>query len=210
MQRGLVTNTNDPSTSNQMLHTWYHSVVDGMIILCAQQFAQLPTILTCMMLTVMHTLELATYSMRWQRPTISSRTILFHDSCLHPSLIHTLSSLFQAMRTRFYRLVLDTEDDGDGLQDPPFPVKPFYFMIPTFIHALFRISRAYFRQCAHVSIVGCRAKWMMMVDYNGILFQDDEWVIQRLGQYWIVPALRFHRNTSGTQKKGEIKLLIRR
>ena len=44
-------------------------------------------------------------------------------------------------------------------------------MIPTFIHALFTLLRAYFRQCAHVSIVESRAQRMMVMGYNGILFQ---------------------------------------
>ena len=57
-----------------------------------------------------------------------------------------------------------------SVQDPPFPDEPSYFMIPTFIQALFTIPRAYFRQCAHVSIVGCRAQRMMVVGYNGIIF----------------------------------------
>ena len=70
------------------------------------------------------------------------------------------------MRIRFYRWVSGTKDDGDGLQDLPFPVKPSYLMIPTLIHALFTLLQAYFRQYAHVSIVECRG-------YNGILFQDD-------------------------------------
>ncbi len=34
-------------------------------------------------------------------------------------------------------------------------------MTPTFIHALFTISRAFFRQCTHVSIVGCQATRMI-------------------------------------------------
>ncbi len=95
--------------------------------------------------------------MRRRRPTISSRTILFHDTYLHPSLIYNPPSLLQAMRTRFYRWVSGTKDDGDGLHDIPFRVEPSYSMIPTFIQALFKILQAYSRQCAHVSIVGCRA-----------------------------------------------------
>ncbi len=76
------------------------------------------------------------------------------------------------MRTRFYRRVLGI-NDGDGLQDPPFPVKPAYLMIPTPIHALFTLFQAYSRQCAYVFIVECRAQSMMVVGYNGILFEDD-------------------------------------
>ena len=75
--------------------------------------------------------------MRQRRPTISSRTILFHDTHLHSSFIHNPLSLFQTMRTRFYRWVSGTKNDGDELQDPPLPVKSSYLMIPTLIHALF-------------------------------------------------------------------------
>ena len=51
-----------------------------------------------------------------RKPTISSRTILLHDTYLHPSLIHGRLSLFKAMRTHFYRGLSGTEDDGGGLQ----------------------------------------------------------------------------------------------
>jgi len=125
-----------------------------------------------MMLTVMHRTCYSNVLHASTETTISSRTIPFHDTYLHASVIHNSPSLFQAMRTRFYRCVSGTKDDGDGLQDPPFPVKPSYFMIPTFSHALFTFSQAYFRQCAHVSIVECRAQRMMVVGYNGILFED--------------------------------------
>ena len=54
--------------------------------------------------------------MRRQRPTISSRTTLSHDTYLHPSLIHNRLSLVKAMRIRFYRGLSSTEDDGGGLQ----------------------------------------------------------------------------------------------
>ena len=77
------------------------------------------------------------------------------------------------MRSHFYHWVLGSKDDGDGLQDPLFPVKPSYFMITTFIYALFTFLRDYLRQCAHISIVGFQAPRMIMVGYNGILFQDD-------------------------------------
>ena len=70
------------------------------------------------------------------------------------------------MRTRFYRLVSGTKDDGNGLQDTPFPVKPPYLMIPTFIHALFTLLQAYFRQCAYVPIVGCLAPGMISMGHN--------------------------------------------
>ena len=37
------------------------------------------------------------------------------------------------MRTRFYRWVSGTKDDGDRLQNPPVPVKPSYFMM-SYLH----------------------------------------------------------------------------
>ena len=58
----------------------------------------------------------ATYSIRQQRPIISSQTILFHDTYLHPSLIHSRLSLVEVMRIHFYRGLSDTEVDGGGLQ----------------------------------------------------------------------------------------------
>ena len=54
--------------------------------------------------------------MRQRNPTTSSRIILFHDTYLHPSLIHSRLSLFKAMRIHFYRGLSGTEDDGGGLQ----------------------------------------------------------------------------------------------
>ena len=57
--------------------------------------------------------------------------------------------------------------------DPPFPVESSYFMIPTFIQALFTILQAYFRQCAHVSIVRCRAPRMMVMGYKTHHFQSS-------------------------------------
>ena len=129
MQRGLVSYNNDyqPSISNQQWNaTWYHSVVDGMIILCSQWFAQLPNILL-----YVHVINCNEWnSQRIPRTTsFSQQIILFHDTYLHPSLIHNPPSLFQAMRTRFYRWVSGTKDDGDGLQDPPVLVKRSYFMM---------------------------------------------------------------------------------
>ena len=35
-----------------------------------------------------------------------------NDTYLHPSLIHSCLSLVKAMRTHFYRGLLDTQDDG--------------------------------------------------------------------------------------------------
>ena len=56
IQRGFVTPMHNPSPAiNQQPNaTRYCSAVNGMIILCSQWFAQLPTILTYMLLTVMH------------------------------------------------------------------------------------------------------------------------------------------------------------
>ena len=104
---------NDPSsTINQQPNaTRYCSAVNGMRILCSQWFAQLSTILTYMLLTVMH----RTCNVL-RRPTISSRTILFHNTYLHPSLIHNRLSLVKTMRIHFYRGLSGTEDDGGGLQ----------------------------------------------------------------------------------------------
>ena len=67
--------------------------------------------------------------------------------------------------------------------DPPFLVEPSYLMIPTVIQVLFTVAWVYLRQCAHISIVDCRVQRMMVVGYNGFLFQDVGFVAQACGTY---------------------------
>ena len=68
------------------------------------------------------------------------------------------------------------------LWDPPLPVEPSYFIIPTFIQALFTILQDYFRPCAHVSIVGCRAPKMMVMGYQTHHFQSNHCIS------WYLPS----------------------
>ena len=49
--------------------------------------------------------------------------------------------------------------------------------------ALFIIPRAYFRQCAHVSIVGCRAPRMMVMGYKTHHFQSNHLISWYLPSY---------------------------
>ena len=152
-----------------------------MIILCSQWFAQLPTILMYMMLTVMHrTCNVLSASMETHHFR-SNHSISWYLPSSKPCSQSSKPILDNAHT--FLSLGVGHQGWWWWATRPPFPVKPSYFMIPTFIHALFTLPRAYFRQCAHISIVECRAQRMMVVGYNGSLFQDDGWITQRLGQY---------------------------
>ncbi len=64
-------------------------------------------------------------------------------------------------------------------------------MSPYYILALFTVAKAMLKQCAHISIVECCTPRMMVVGYNGIIFQDVGLVTQ---------GLRNSRLTSVTYK----------
>ena len=93
----------------------YLLVVDGMINSRLQWFAQLPTVLSYMLLTQTHkTCNVLHTSTKPH--LLQSILSLPYNSALHPGLICSCLILIKAMRTYFYCWVSGTEDDGGGLQ----------------------------------------------------------------------------------------------